>query len=136
MALKAVVDAVEFRLAANWILCPVIGANGQGETPDDGSAFLVVQYPVANASQTSIGSPGSNAFREEGAFRIVINVPRGDGLSTGLTWADTLAGLFRSKSFAGVVTFAPTSPAIDDRNDDGLYFVLSFAVPYQADLFG
>jgi hypothetical protein len=97
MALKAVVDAVEARLAANWTLCPVIGANGQGETPDDGSAFLTVQYPVANASQTTIGAPGSNVFREEGAIRFVLNVPRGAGLATGLTWADTLAGLFRSK---------------------------------------
>jgi hypothetical protein len=134
MARKAVIDAVEARLAANWTLCPVIGVNTTAQTPADGSAFLTVQYPVANEEQASIGAPGSNIFREEGGIRFVLNVERGAGLSTGLQWADALASLFRGAVFSGVRVTGLSSPAIDDRNDDGLFFQLSLVVLYEHDI--
>ena len=136
MALKLVVDAVEARLAAAWDRCPVYGVNLQGDTPDDAGPFLQVSYPVANGEQLTVGAPGANVYRETGAFRITVNAERGAGLSEGLAWAEELAALFRGKEFGGVQTFAPSSPAIDDRNDQGNYYTLSIAVPYQADLFG
>lgn len=136
MALKAVVDAVEARLAANWTTCPVIGANSQGDAPSDGSAYLVVQYPAANSRQASFGAPGANVWREDGAFRLVVHVPRGSGIATLLTWSETLAALFRGALFDSVQCFAPSSPTIDDRNEAGNYFTASFAVPYRYDLIG
>lgn len=136
MALKLVVDAVAARLAAQWTACPVVGINIQGRAPKDGSLYVVVQYPVASSDVISTGTPGANVHRETGVIRFVVNAERGDGVSAGLTIADDLASLFRSKVFGGVRTFAPSSPVIDDRNDDGNYFVLSFAVPYEADIFG
>ena len=136
MPLKLVVDAVEARLAAEWSACPVVGINSGVDAPKDGSSHLVVQYPVSNSSQLTIGAPGQNIWREEGAIRVIINRARGDGLSAALTWADQLAALFRGKNFGGVQTFAPTSPAIDDRNDQGNFFQVSISVPYQADVIG
>lgn len=41
---RAVVDAVESRLAANWTTTPIIGVNLKGESPADGFPFLTVQY--------------------------------------------------------------------------------------------
>ncbi|GEP12821.1 phage tail terminator-like protein [Methylobacterium gnaphalii] len=136
MPLKLVVDAVESRLADNWDKCPVYGVNLQGDTPDDAGPFLQVSYPVANGEQLTVGAPGQNVYRETGAFRITVNAERGGGIAEGLAWADELAALFRGKEFGGVQTFAPSSPAIDDRNDQGNYYALSIAIEYQADIFG
>lgn len=136
MADKSVIDAVNARLASLWTSCPVRGLNLEGDTPADGSAFLAVEYPIASSSQISIGSPGSNVYREIGAIRFVINVQRGDGLDGGSQMAKDLAALFRGKQFSGVNTWAPSSPVLDDRNDIGNYWKLTFAVPYYFDLIG
>jgi len=144
MAMQQVVAAVEARLAVGWTRCPVRGfADDNGDTPDDASAFLVVQYPVAMSDQITIGAPGNNIFREDGAFRLVLAVPRTvEGRMQALEWTDELSAMFRGKQFGasagfmGVTTFAPTSPAIDDDTDNGNYLLLSIAVPYQADLVG
>ncbi|KAB7783480.1 phage tail terminator-like protein [Methylorubrum populi] len=136
MPLKLVVDAVEARMAANWTRCPVEGINLTGNVPKGPEPFVQVSYPVSNGEQLTIGAPGENVYRETGAFRLVVNARRGRGVADGLAWADELAALFRGKEFGGIQTFAPSSPVIDDRNDDGKYFVLSIAVPYQADILG
>ncbi|MCE4223401.1 hypothetical protein HCU64_06525 [Methylobacterium sp. C25] len=150
MPLKLVVDAVEGRLAADWSSetavqarldaglgeCPVFGVNFEGDTPAEDGTFVQVSYPVANGEQLTIGAPGSNVYRETGTFQLDVMARRAGGVADGLTLADQLAALFRGKEFGGVQTFAPSSPAIDDRNDNGRYFILSVAVPYQADLFG
>lgn len=136
MALKKVVDAVAARLSAQWDRCPVYGINDKGETPGDGSPFVQISFPVANGEQLTVGDPGNNVYRETGAFHLAVHAQRGAGVTAGLTMADELATLFRGKNFDGVQTFAPSSPAIDDRNEEGMYFTLSVAVPYQADLLG
>lgn len=130
MPKKAVVDAVEARLQERFTACPVFGINLQGETPEDGSTFVQVQYPVASTSPMDLAG---SYYREEGAIRFIVNAQRGAETAAGLTLADDLAALFRNKKFGGVQTFAPTSPVIDDRNEEGMYFALSFAVPYQFD---
>ena len=130
MPAKAVVDAVETRIGTTWNGLPVIGVNKGGDTPDDASSFIVVQYPIANVEQMTLG----RVYREEGAFRIVINSARGDGIAVALGWADQLAALFRTQRFGGIRTWTPGSPIIDDNNDQGSYFQLSFAVPYTYDM--
>lgn len=136
MAQKAVVDAVEARLAANWSATPYFGLNGGGEPPADGTPFLEVQYPVANTEQISIGSPGANVWREIGAIRFVLSIRRGQGVAQGLGYADTLAALFRGKQFNAVNTWGPSSPVLDDSNDRGNYWTLSFVVTYYFDYLG
>jgi len=136
MASAAVVTAVETRLAANWATCPIRTINEDATPPADGGAFLVVQYPVANEEQMSIGSPGANVWREEGAFRIVIHGERGQGKDTYLGWADTLRALFRGKTFDGVQCFEASPATEDQTNEDGNYYKLSFAVAYDYDLIG
>ncbi|WP_244472262.1 phage tail terminator-like protein [Methylobacterium sp. Leaf108] len=131
------ITAVAARLANNWTRCPVRGPNeADGRTPAAGTAFLVHQYPISISNQISIGSPGANVYREEGAIRLVLNVGRSKGAATASLWADELAALFRGRVFDGVRTYAPSSPAIDDRNDEGPYFTLSVTVPYEHDTLG
>lgn len=144
MALKAVIDAVEARLASRWSSpeaiaarkaaglpeCPVIGINLVGDTPADGSPYIQVQYPVANVSQRGLSG---DFYREDGAFRLLLHMERGASLEPGYQMADDLARLFRLRRFDGVQTYTPSSPVIDDRNEDGNYYGLSLAVPYEFD---
>ncbi|WP_185982983.1 phage tail terminator-like protein [Aureimonas mangrovi] len=137
MAQKEVINAIEARLASGWAGADVYGINGtDGDTPEDGTAFVVLQYPYSTARQLTFGAPGFNVWREEGAVRFVIHVERGSGAAQGLNWAAEIAAIFRGKEFDGVQTFAPTSPVVDDANEDGNYYALSFAVPYQFDIVG
>ena len=136
MASKAVHDAVKARLTENWTACPVFGPNERTDTPDDASAFIDLEFPVAVSGQITIGAPGANLYREDGVFRLIIAAQRGAGVDQGLAWADELAALFRGKEFDGVQTFAPNPPVIDDSNDNGNYFTLSIACQYWHDTFG
>jgi hypothetical protein len=140
MASMLVMNAVEAQLAANWPNAPaIILPNKASLVPADGSAFLTLEYPIANEEQISVGSPGANVFRETGAFRLTLSVPIGAGRidkNTGqdvVGWMDALRAAFRGQTFSGVKTWAPSSVATNDKSDDGAYYELSFAVPYYAD---
>lgn len=133
MASKEVMDAVKARLQANWTRCTVSYGNKEAAPP--AAPFLMVQYPVAEEQQITVGSPGNNVFREEGAIRLVLQVKRGSGLDEWAGWMNELRALFRGKQFGGVTTYAPSPEVLDDRNDDGLYWALSCAIPYKYDRF-
>lgn len=136
MARKAVIDIVAAVLAGHWTHCPVFHPNTTAEPPEDGSPYIVVQYPYANSEQKTFGAPGGNKWRDDGAFRLVIHVGRGDGIDAGTQWADELATMFRGKDLGAIQTWAPSAPVTDDRNSAAQYYVLSIAVPYWHDYLG
>lgn len=135
MAGKTVVDAVAARLAANWTLSAIIDDDTTGQGTGDGSPYITAEYPVSTENQITVGAPGNNIFRESGAFRIVLSCPTGGGISQPLDWIDQLRALFRGKQFSGVTTWTPSPAAIDNSNYVGGRFLISFSVPYYADLF-
>ncbi|HZY67758.1 MAG TPA: phage tail terminator-like protein, partial [Devosia sp.] len=94
MARSEVVTAVRNRLEANWTHTDVFDENSEGSTPADGSPYLDVQFPFSTNERVTFGDPGNNVYREEGAFRLLLNVQRGSGGNTGRQWADELAALF------------------------------------------
>jgi hypothetical protein len=134
MASLAVVEAIKNRLST-WTTIPIVHPNESEESPADASAYARVDYPIASSDQITVGAPGSNVFREEGVFRLVIYAERGKDIAEALGWADSLTSLFRGKQFDGVQTFAPSPPATDDESDNGNYYILAIAVPYQFDTF-
>jgi hypothetical protein len=136
MASKLVIDAVEARLTAQWSSCPVFGLNDEAETPTDGSPFLAVQYPVANEEQISVGSPGSQVFRETGGFRLVLSVERTRGMTQGIGWVDDLRTLFRAQQFGGISCLGASPAFQDDSIDNGNYVLLTVVVEYYADMIG
>jgi hypothetical protein len=136
MPSKAVYDAVKARLDAGWSGLPVTYPDTRTETPENASAFLVVEFPTSSSEQLTTGAPGANFWRETGTIRFVINSERGSGIADALGWADDLAALFRGKTFDGVTTWAPSPPVIDDANDRGMYAQISTAVEYWYDLTG
>jgi hypothetical protein len=127
MARTEVVNAVEKRLAELWHHCPVIFQNVIGETPEDGSPWMLVQFPVSNTDRVSVST---RTYREEGGIRFVLHLPRGEGTSRALLWSGELARLFRYQKFDGVETQTPSSPFIDDENENGFYFAAAVTCPY------
>jgi hypothetical protein len=134
MSSRAVRDAVAARIAANWTSCSVLDDNVNLTPPADGSSYLVVQYPIANEQQITVGSPGANLFRETGAFRLVLSIPTGDGVAWAIDWLDQLRTLFRGKQFASVHCYAP-SPCVQDNSSyvPAGRLLLSASVPYYYD---
>ncbi len=143
MAHKTVINAVEGRLAERWNApdavaareaaglpaLPFFGENTPegAEVPQDGSAYLEVQYPYSETVQVTLG----RVYRESGGVALFVNFERGGGAANAHILADQLATLFRDRRFGGIQTFSPTSPVVDDRNEEGLYYSLSIAVPYE-----
>jgi hypothetical protein len=142
MASLTVMTAIEALIAANWTHTPIQALNNIGKVPDDGSAFLVVTYPIATETLISVGAPGSNIYREEGACRVALAVPIGHGVNPAAApWAqrvDALRAALRGQLFAegAGVTWEASPPVVNNENDDGAYFELSFAVPYRFDVAG
>lgn len=137
MASVAVQAAVDARVTTYWTATPVTARNDRAaDTPLDASAFLSVQFPLSDAGQVSVGSPGAQLFRESGAIRFVLTIPRGDGDTYWRTQLEALLAHFRATKFAGVQTFAPTNPTDDDRGGEGNFYLLTAVVPYTADTLG
>jgi hypothetical protein len=127
MPSKPVADAVEARLVANWHETPFIPYDTLAQPPDNAEAFVVIQYPVANAVRPVLG----RVFWDEGAIRIVLNVQRGIGQAQGLLWSDMLKDIYRSVKFDGVETFVPDGPVVDDTIENGNWVEYSIVVPYR-----
>ena len=127
MPSKAVADAVEARLTANWTASPIVPYDTSGEPPDGVESFIVVQYPVVNGVRPALG----RTFFEEGAIRIVLNVVRGVGAAQGLAWSDELKWMFRAVHFNGIETFVLDGPVIDDNIEEGNWVMYSIIVPYR-----
>ena len=126
MPIKHVADAVDARLAANWIATPIVAYDEQAEPPP-ADAFVVVQFPVVNSSRPVLG----RLFWEEGAIRLVLSVRRDVGIDQGRVWSDTLAHIFRAVKFDGVQTFEPDGPNVDDSLDNGNWLIFSIIIPYR-----
>lgn len=131
MASKVVEDTIEDYLTANWAhiaTCPVFTENEEGSIPSDGSAFLRLQFPVADVEKLPVTS---RRFRESGAFRIVINVARGDGTDTMRDYGEELATLFRDQTIGDVSCLTAGEPFTDDQSDRGLYFQGAMVVEFE-----
>lgn len=133
MASGAVHAAVMARLAS-FTTAPVYEPNTRAEAPADGSAFVLLQYPVADETPISVGAPGQNVYREEGAIRFAVHVPRDAGLTLANSLCGELRALFRNARFGGVQCFNATPPILNDDNDDGAWCVVSCSVAYEYDL--
>ncbi|MCS0501620.1 hypothetical protein [Ancylobacter mangrovi] len=132
MASASVFSAVQARLEANWSRSPVVNLNDVSEAQDP--PWVTFQVPLSNEEQITIGAPGQNVFRESGVLRLVLAIPRGARIAPWLEWMDDLRALFRSRQFDGVRTYGASPAVLDDRNDDGKFWLLSAAVLYDADI--
>jgi hypothetical protein len=132
MASKVVEDIIEDYLTANWVTTPIFTENQQNETPSDGSSFVILQFPLANTERPVFNS---RHYREEGIFRLVINVARGQGVDTMRSYGETLATLFRDKELpigtGTILTGVPDEPYTDRESDSVNYFTGTMVVPFR-----
>ena len=133
MAHPLVMAAVVARFKAGFQEpgCPLVEPNDKPGPDRSRKAFVVLQFPFSTSAPASLGAPGGRWWMEEGAFRFVLNLPKGEGLGRGLEWSEQIATLFRGEELGDLVCFAPGSPVVDDGNETDAYSRLSFAVPYE-----
>jgi hypothetical protein len=142
MASYAVIDAFTGMIEAAWSHTPIEGLNESAKVPSDNSAFLIVTFPVSKEEQASVGAPGANIYREEGAAHVCLAIPIGTGINAPESpWAeriDALRATLRGKTFANGagVTWEASPPVVNEQSDRGAYFEMSFAVPYRYDVAG
>lgn len=131
MPSAAVETVFRTRLAANWNAANgvILGVNGVSEPPHNGEPFLLIHYPVVSASRPAL----TRRRFEEGAARIIWNVPKGWLPETALPIADTISAMFRGDNLVvdHVEFFEPSPPIINDDNDEGNYYELAVIVPYR-----
>lgn len=104
----------------------IVYPNGPEEPPEAPAPYLAVQFPVSNESRTSF----DRSYVEDGAARIVILAERGGGTDWSMQLGEEIAKLFRSRKINGVEFLTPTSPILNDDNDEGNYFRTSIVAPY------
>jgi hypothetical protein len=132
MPRKAVSEAVDARLAAEWSLCRVEAFNKLYEPPVSEAGepvpFLVAHYPLSETRRLLLSEP---LDLETGVIRFILSTLRQSGVETALEWADVLADLFRHQEFDGVVTYDASSPSLDDDTDLGSYLRTIVLVEYE-----
>lgn len=133
MAHPHVIRAVTARFKAGFQeeACPIRPINGKPGAGKTLGTFVVLQFPFSTSAPATVGAPGGQWWMEEGAFRFVLTLPKGEELGAGPDWAEQIAQLFRGEEFDDLVCFAPGSPVVDDRNETDAFFRLSFSVPYE-----
>jgi hypothetical protein len=95
-------EAVFNRLTANFSALPIVGFNDDGEDLDLDSGFVVVKVMTDASTIASIAGP-TNRIRTSGTIQFYIYTGLNTGIEAGINHADTIANLFRAKSFDGVV---------------------------------
>lgn len=141
MASKAAMDAISAKLTAVWSSVNPSGPapilpNTQMDAPDPKSVFLTLTFPISEETMETTGNPGGNVFREEGAFRVVLAVPVGEGLDPWAGYLDQIRAGMRAKVFNGVTTFEASPSAQSPAEDGEAHFFLSTAITYKYDVFG
>lgn len=127
MASKVVEEAVEARLAANWNETQIFTENQEGETPSDGSPFIILQFPVSNTRRLTVNN---RCFEETGVFRIIINAARGEGMQTIRDWGAELSDIFQYQTFDSVRCMSVSEPFTDESSDQGNYFQGTMVVDF------
>lgn len=133
MAHPLVIKAVSDRLAAGFVEpdCPIVGINERPGADRSRTAFVTLQFPYSTSAPATLGAPGGQWWMEEGAFRFVISMPKGEGLGRGPEWAERIAALFRGQEIDDLVCMASGSATINEDNETQAFFRLSFAIPYE-----
>lgn len=98
--------AVVGRLQANYSGLPILINNDDADELSLQAGFIYVSTVVGDSRTASINAYNAR-FRTTGLIEISIMSPVNEGENAALTLADTLAAIFRGKSFSNMVCFAP-----------------------------
>lgn len=99
MASPEVFDAFQATLNAGWTQTGIVFENQFAQDyTEAGLPFVYVEVYGDTFNQESVGAPGQNMWREDGAAYLHVMVKSGDGSAQARTWAKQLLALFREQS--------------------------------------
>lgn len=136
MARKAVTEAVDARLAAEWTHTAIVPFAATYEPPEaldeDGNPvpWLTVQYAVSETASLVLDDD-EGPFKERGIIFLILHVSRVADFGEVQNWLDELFDLFNRKRFDGVHCLDATSSRMDNDADLGNYLQFTVSVPYE-----
>jgi hypothetical protein len=101
--------------------------------------FVGVQYTASVEQARSLGTPGSNLYREMGSAVVHIVAPNSTPISDILDKAESLRLYFRGKRFDGLKLFDVDPPHLEEGGGLpklGNWFGAMIAVDYNYDILG
>ena len=103
-------------------------------TPDaDTESWVEFYVNPGEASQASIGVPGSNLFRHPGIVSILVYVPEKKGEEEALRLADLAASVYRDNVSVPEIRF--NAPSINKRGVVDGYTQINVTIPFNRDSF-
>lgn len=127
-------QAITSRLQANWVTTPILldGDSAQGVTLDSGFVYCGVHIRESRFASINYPVPKIRTF---GAISIDIYTAHNVGIGLGLTYSDTIAGIFRGKQFSGVLCYAPTIYTPQQvQHNLGEFWMTPLVCPFQYDM--
>lgn len=138
MSSSHVVQKVRERLTANWATTPIVSdtwlVDDDEKPPADASYWVALDFPGAVEEKITVGSPGSDIFRESGVFQVHVFGPAGGGDVLLRTYAETIRGIFRAQTFESIRCYGADPPLIGLGHEDGRWLRATVAVEYEHDL--
>lgn len=138
------VAAIEARLAANWATTPIRKQNDATPVswpPLDGSGnpspWVQLEVLQNEAGLRAIGVPDSHLWLDRGTIYVHVFVPVSSGLTTAMQYAVQVGEIFRAAAFYDdgqgsiVRSWAPRVLGADSGSDDGLWFRVTTAIPFE-----
>ena len=126
-ATKAIVD----RLIAQWNTTPIVISNTDYAAVE-GTSFVHCHVHWSGADQVAFGDT-QNRFRHEGEILIEILTPSDSGPGLGLEYADSIAAIFRAKSFGGVECMAAQVTGSSKAGPLGNFWNTILIIPFYFD---
>jgi len=105
--------------------------------PPASTPWVYFEVIEATTAQRGVGLPGQKTWLTTGHIFIHVFVPKGYGLAAHLAIAGPAGDLFRSATFynaepgAEVVCYGPSVQGGDSSSDDGNWFGVTVAIPFE-----
>ena len=121
MTTVATVQAAARTVAeAGFTSAPLIFKNEGVDVPD--TAFVYMELIVEDAEIVAFGGGrGSNLQRTNARLEFHVFIPVGEGVSQGLTWAETIAALYRGTRTSDYSCFDAEVFPMDGKSEDGRF---------------
>lgn len=124
--------AIEKRLDDRWSTTPIAFENVPFTAPEDG-LYVALDIIAGEGIQQDINS--NPRHRYVGIIQVRVNVPAHQGSATARTYADTIAGFFRSQTFkhGNSGDIVCRTPSIDVLGITDGQYTLAIRIPYYRD---
>jgi len=122
MTFLAEIKAIEGRLKTAWTTTTPIRYENMEYTPTPGTAWIEITVSNGESFQPDINNDAPK-YRNLGIIGINIYVPKGTASHIARGYCDTLAAIYRSKQFDGIVCRTPEIQYIGTEEQWAVYNV-------------